>query len=321
MRLVQAVELFLAAREHVVASQTLRNNKIYLRYLQDFFPAAELAAVTLLDLRRWRASLFEKNVKYENANVRAPVRAPLSRYTIRGIVETCRQFFNWCVNEGLLDASPAKRLEIPSVPAGPPRAVNDVDLEKLLDAARDTRGTFRRARNVALVLFLRDTGCRIGGASSLRVEHLDLPRKRALVKEKGRGGGKVRAVFFKDETACALQEWLALHPGIQPRRAAKRKGIPPRAGEFVFVSERYPYGPLSTQSLYCVFKQLKKKAGVRGRTNPHGLRHRRAKTLLQNGAPLGLVSRLLGHADVRTTDKFYGIYADEELRDGYDKYA
>lgn len=321
MLLKEAVEMFLSARRHMVARQTWRNNEIYLRYLTTFFPKACVEQLTLHDLRRWRASLFEKKIKYVNGYRRKPVSAPLSRYTIRGIVENCRQLFNWLVNEGLLQESPAKRLELPALPDAPPKMMAEEDLEKLLDAARKLSGRYRRARNVALLLFIRDTGCRIGGASSLRFEHLDLERGRAWVTEKGRGGGKTRAVFLKDEAIAALREWIALHPKNKKRRVLSKKKLPASAREFVFVSERYPFKPLATHSIYDVFRSLKKKAKVKGRVNPHGLRHRRAKTMLENGAPLGLVSQVLGHSDIRTTHKFYGTFAVDQVQEGYNKYA
>ncbi len=327
MLLRDAVAMFLAARRHIVARQTWRNNEIYLRYLTEFFPNTCMADVTLHDLRRWRASLFEKNCKYErmrgtgNHTKRKAVRAKLSPYTIRGIVENCRQLFNWLVNEGLLQESPAKRLELPALPDAPPKMMAEDDLEKLIEAARKLSGRYRRARNVALLLFIRDTGCRIGGASTLRFEHLDLERGRAWVTEKGRGGGKTRAVFLKDEAIAALREWIALHPKNKKRRVLKTKRMSRTAREFVFVSERYPFAPLATHSIYDVFRSLKKKARVKGRVNPHGLRHRRAKTMLENGAPLGLVSQVLGHADIRTTHKSYGVYVVNELQAGFNKYA
>lgn len=321
MQLDTAIQVFLSAREGIVSPKTLRNNELYLRSLKEIFREREIEQITLQDLRAWRAGLFARSIKYEKNGLRKPRAGNLSRYTIRGMVENCRQFFNWLVKEGILDTSPAQRLELPDLPAEPPRAMKDADLEKLIAAARAEHSDYRRARNVAMVLFLRDTGCRIGGASTLRWEHLDLARRCALVKEKGRGGGKTRVVFFKEEAAAALQEWLALHPAKKGRRTIREQGMPENACEFVFVSERYPYAPLSPESIYCVFKALKEKAGVKGQVNPHSLRHRRAKTMLQNGAPLGLVSRVLGHSDVRVTDKSYGVYADQELKDGFDKYA
>lgn len=325
MILSDAVHLFLDARRHMVAKQTLRNNEIYLRALTEGLGACEIKTIQIVQLRTWRSSLFARNLKYADGRntLRKPEPGKLSVYTVRGMVETCRQLFNWLVTEGYLEQSPAKRLEVPALPDGPPRAMAVADLDKLIAAARASPTASRSTRNVAILLFLRDTGCRIGGIGSIRFEHLDVERRTALVREKGRGGGKTRAVFFKAETGTALQAWFDEHPLQGKRKAVKKyhKPVPSCALEFVFVGERYPYAPLTARAVYDIFTVLKRKAGVTGRTNPHGTRHLRAKTLLLNGAPLGLVSRILGHSDIRVTDKAYGIYASQELKEGYDRWA
>ena len=64
-------------------------------------------------------------------------------------------------------------------------------------------------RDRAVILMLFDTGCRVGGLCGLRVSDVDLERRRAVVTELG---GKVRIVFFREETAEALEAWLAVWP-------------------------------------------------------------------------------------------------------------
>ena len=209
----------------------------------------------------------------------------------------------------------AKQLELPALPSGPPKAMTARDLERLLQEAARNPSKVLAARNVALILFLRDTGCRLCGVAGLRVENLNLTTGRALVWEKGRGGkSKARTVFFTTETRDALQAWLNVRPRALP--------LPGETiDEFVFVAERHPFRPLKEDAIYCVFQSLKRKAGITGRVNPHSLRHARAKTMLENGAPLGVVSRILGHSDVRVTDAYYGVYAVEELQEQFEKYC
>jgi len=64
-------------------------------------------------------------------------------------------------------------------------------------------------RDRAVIRFPFDTGCRAGGLCGLQVDNVDLERHRAVVTEKG---GKVRLVFFREETTQALAAWLAVCP-------------------------------------------------------------------------------------------------------------
>lgn len=51
-------------------------------------------------------------------------------------------------------------------------------------------------------------------------------------------------------------------------------------------------------------KRIAKQAGIQRRVTPHGLRHSHAFELANEGFPLYLISRQLGHSNVGTTDRY-----------------
>jgi site-specific recombinase XerD len=61
------------------------------------------------------------------------------------------------------------------------------------------------------------------------------------------------------------------------------------------------------------FANLGKKYGIQD-LHPHKLRHSFASIALTNGADVVTVSKLLGHADVSTTLRFYSHTSDEKRR-------
>jgi site-specific recombinase XerD len=109
----------------------------------------------------------------------------LSPYTIRTTLVTVRQLFKWALEKNHLPANPACNLHIPPVPAPDPKAVNDTCVEQLLKAAATTGPMVERIRNLALIYALRDTGGRVAGLSTARLEYLDLQHGRLEVLEKG----------------------------------------------------------------------------------------------------------------------------------------
>lgn len=309
--LSEAINLFLDSRIGIVSAKTARINRGYLRSLTEFFGKEQpLETLTLNHLRTWRAWLFQRQTKYASENTWRPAEdGHLSVHTIHGMVRTCRQFFRWLHTEEILATNPAQRLELPPLPKEPPKAISDEDIQKMLHMARVS------ARDVALIWFLRDTGCRLGGAATARLQDLDLERGIVLVREKGRGGQHVaRAAFLNVDAVRAMRVWLDERPS-----ALHLDGSPVTGA--IFVNSRYPFTALTTGAIYRRIKDIAKAAGVYDHSNPHAFRHGLARRMLQNGAPLGLVSRVLGHSDIKVTDQFYGVYVSRELKEGHARYA
>lgn len=272
--------------------------RLRLRSLVEVLGDLEVTAVSAADLRRWKAALVERESRWVAHPSRPEVQGGLSPWTLHGYVRAVRRFFRWLVREGVISQDPAALLDLPPLPDEPPKAVSRADLKRILEAARASG-----ARDYALVCFLADTGCRVGGLVGLRLADVDLERRRAVVREKGRGGKRrARTVFFGEETAAALAAWLKVHPG----------------GEYVFVGQR---GPLTEGGVYQVLRRLARLAGVRGRFNPHAFRHGWARGALEAGADLGTVAQLLGHRSIAVTHQFYARWADEELAQRHARFS
>ncbi|NPA31669.1 MAG: tyrosine-type recombinase/integrase, partial [Chloroflexi bacterium] len=265
---------FMDAHLGILSPETTRWYRKRMEPLSGLGPVAQ---VSIRDLRRLRADL---------------VRRGLSPYTVHGYVRAWKRLFRWAVQEGYIADSPAERLRLPPLPDEPPKAISDDDLLRMLECARSS------PRLYALLLFLADTGVRLGGLAGLRVGDLDMAKRRAVVREKGRGGKRrARFVFFSPITAEALKTWLPMRePG----------------DERVF--------QLSPMQIYDRLRSLAKRAGVRGRWNPHAFRHRFARVFLENGGDLARLSRLLGHTDVTVTAAFYARFLVDELQQAHDQY-
>ncbi len=271
-----------------------------LRTLLEFLGDVKVEQITISDLRHWRTHLVRRKERWVNNPYRPSAPGPLSPWTIHSHVRIVRRFFKWLVEEGHLKQNPAARLKLPPLPEGPPRAITEDDLQRLLDAARG------RPRDYAVLCLLADSAARVGAIASLRLDDLDLENRRALVWEKGRGGRKkARYIYFSERTREALQQYLRVRPGDD--------------SGYLFVSARG--GGLTSNAIYQMIRRLAKKAGVRGRCNPHAFRHGWAREALKNGADLGTVCEILGHSDISVTKRFYARWADDELQERHDKFT
>lgn len=147
------------------------------------------------------------------------------------------------------------------------------------------------ARDLALLLFLYNTGARVSEALSVKAEDLHLFRP-PQVRLHGKGG-KDRLCPLWPETARALRALL------------QRDNI--GLGE-IFRNARG--GPLSRDGVaYLLAKHLRRAALAfpnlrHRRVTPHVLRHSCAVALLQAGVDLTVIRDYLGHASVATTGRY-----------------
>lgn len=186
--------------------------------------------------------LQSRDTLYADHPYRLPKAGPYSVYTLRAHVRAIKRFCNWMVEEGRIADNPARHLRMPKSPKILPRGISACDFEKLL-AATDSD------RDVALLLVLRDTGCRASEIAGLKASDVDCDKGIAVVIGKGQ---QERFTFLSPPTCEALRKWMGLRPVLSP-------------DDPVFVTSKGPFRPGTINE---VLKRLARWAGVYGSGQP-----------------------------------------------------
>lgn len=304
MRLTEAIEaLAVATVADGRSPRTAAGYRQRLGALVAYLGDVEAHQVTGQDLRRFVANLRQQGQRYESHVYRPALDGPLSPATVAGAVRAIKRLFSFLVEDGILTDNPARALKIQKLPKGrEPKAISLDDLLAMLQATAG--GDPAHVRDRALLLFLADTGCRVGGLVGLRLADLDIAQQTAHVIEKG---DKRRPVYFTERTAEALERWLELRP----------------AGSslvFVRVDLRQTGQGLTALGVSEILRRIGRRAGVTGPHNPHSFRHAFAREYLSNGGDLATLADLLGHADISTTSQ-YLIFAPNELQRKHDRFS
>tara|TARA_Y100000994_G_scaffold187189_1_gene155978 strand:+ start:1465 stop:2304 length:840 start_codon:yes stop_codon:yes gene_type:complete len=152
-----------------------------------------------------------------------------------------------------------------------------------------------------VVTMILDTGLRVSELCELSLSDIDLHDHSAMVID-GKGG-KDRLVLFTQATVARILAWLPLRDARDPK------------GEHLLVTKAGT--ALQSRTIQRMMDRLADEAEIpRGRLTPHVLRHNFATGLLERGADLVSIQRLLGHASIATTRVYLEI-SDQTLREIY----
>lgn len=230
----------------------------------------------------------------------------LSRATRARRLSAIRQLYRFAFDEGWRADNPAIQIRGPGRDKRLPRTLDIDEVDRLLNAARDTgRSPADRLRNTCLMELLYATGMRVSELVSLPVAATRGDPGLLLIRGKG---DKERMVPLSDPARAALADWLAARDTAED--AARARGRAP--SPFLFPS-RGKSGHLTRHRFYLLIKELAVTGGVSpAKVTPHTLRHAFATHLLAGGADLRSIQMMLGHADLSTTE-IYTHVLDERL--------
>ncbi len=246
-----------------------------------------LPQLTTTDCRRWLVGVAKAS--------------PVTVSTINGMHCAANVFFRFLMTEGDLTTNPFE--PIPYLPRDKtlPRFLSPEEVERLMRSPDIS--TYAGLLDRVVMELLYATGMRVAELVALRVDSIDLKKRRLLCDGKG---GKQRFVIFGPNARRWLKRYLVA-----------RKGIPgARRSPYLFLKGdgKRLYGTF-------IWRHIKKH-GLMAElkdVSPHILRHSFATHLRAGGASIRHIQELLGHEDMQSTEVYTHAVA-EHLRKTYDQH-
>ena len=220
--------------------------------------------------------------------------------TVDNRLSAVRSFFRFALSRGLVASDPAHNVRGPKKKKPLPQFVREGDMDRLMDMPEMWSDSYTDVRARTIILLFYTTGIRLAELVGLDDQDIDFVNHQLKVTGKR---NKQRIVPFGEELEQALKAYM----GQRDEQPLKRDAA-------LFLNDK---GCRITRSqVEKIVKAGLSRVTTMKKRSPHVLRHTFATAMLNNGAGLESVRKLLGHESVATTE-IYTHTTFEQLKRVY----
>ena len=215
---------------------------------------------------------YSKDGGLNENNVKDYIQMQISKKkpsTVSSQISAIKFFFNRVLNQKLKLSHPKRNKKIPNI-------LTIEEIKKLIENTSNIK-------HKLIIKLLYGCGLRVSEIINLKKE--DINFNEDLIKINLAKGRKDRFVKVPNSVKVELINYCNLSNS-----------------KILFPSNRG--GKLTTATIQAILKNSAKKAKIKKRVYPHLLRHSFATHLLEQGTDLRIIQKLLGHANIKTT-QFY----------------
>lgn len=205
------------------------------------------------------------------------------KYTAKSIsrkLNSIKTFFRFLVSQKIIDSNPAVSISHPKYDVKPPRILSKMEYRSLRDVCRDD------LRIYAIVEILLQTGIRIGELANLELSDIDTNK----ISIKAYESHDQRQVPLNKAAAAALANYLKTRPNTKSKTVFVTK-----TGKAFLI-----------RNIRTAIDRFFKLADIKD-AKVNDLRHTFIAHQLEAGTPLTLISKLVGHKRLSTTEKYLEI--------------
>lgn len=214
--------------------------------------------------------------------------------TIKRNISALRTFCKFMLMEKIIDEDPIENL---SAPKGWQRIPRIIGVSEVLDLLKKPEGKKISLRDRAILELMYSSGLRASEVINIKTD--DINFEAGFIRITGKGS-KERVVPINETALSTVRKYIE---ESRPELLRKRTSI------YLFLAKGGK--PMTRQRLWQLIKTYS--AGLSTKISPHTLRHCFASHLLDGGADLRALQKMLGHTDISTT-QIYTKVTPERLK-------
>jgi site-specific recombinase XerD len=210
------------------------------------------------------------------------MRKRLAPKTVNCHLNCIRQFYHYLREEGGMGiTNPVRKSHTQKMSKPLPRHLRDEQVEDFFKVVKGYR-------DKAMFMLMLRCGLRVEEVANLTTGVIDVKRRTILVED-GKGA-KDRIVYMSNDVLQSLAAYLRVRPVSGTRK--------------IFLAEKGPCTgqPISIRGIQRRMEHYARKVKIR--VSCHHLRHTMATQMLNADADLSTIQDLLGHSNVKTTQRY-----------------
>ncbi len=203
-----------------------------------------------------------------------------NKYTPKSIsrkLNSIKSFFKFLLQEGVIEMDPAQAVTHPQLSDELPQILRPIEYRALRDVCRND------LRTLAVIQLILQIGLRISEVANLRLDDIG----ESELRVRAEGSHSERKVPLNQVSKKAIENYLRV------RTETKDNHL------FVTKTGR----PLVVRNIRTIINRYFRKAGLEG-VRVNDLRNTFIVQQLQAGVPLEVVSQIVGHRRISTTEKY-----------------
>tara|TARA_Y100001949_G_scaffold37667_1_gene30078 strand:+ start:4115 stop:5011 length:897 start_codon:yes stop_codon:yes gene_type:complete len=220
------------------------------------------------------------------------------------LISSLNLFFDFLILEKILIENPVEKIDYPKIGFTIPTTLTTDEIDLIIANARLNKNN--GLRNETIIEVLYSCGLRVSELINLKISDLYLSEQ--LLKVIGKGN-KERFVPISQTAKKLIVQYIEF-----VRNSNKvKKGHE----DTLFINNRGK--KLTRIMIYTILNSIAQEIGIKKKVSPHVLRHSFATHLIENGADIISIQKMMGHENIVTTEKYLHV-RNKHLKESVLKY-